>query len=39
MVLTNPPFAITDDEGRITRERDSYERHDFIASTSNNQLN
>jgi type I restriction enzyme M protein len=45
MVLTNPPFgrqgsfAITDEEGRITRERDSYERDDFIASTSNNQLN
>ena len=45
MVLTNPPFgrqgsfAITDDEGRITRERDFYERDDFIASTSNNQLN
>jgi type I restriction enzyme M protein len=45
MVLTNPPFgrqgafAITDGEGKITRERDSYERDDFIASTSNNQLN
>jgi type I restriction enzyme M protein len=45
MVLTNPPFgrqgafAITDDEGKITLERDSYERDDFIASTSNNQLN
>jgi type I restriction enzyme M protein len=45
MVLTNPPFgrqgafAITDEEGKITRERDSYERDDFIASTSNNQLN
>jgi type I restriction enzyme M protein len=45
MVLTNPPFgrqgafAISDEEGRITRERDSYERDDFIASTSNNQLN
>jgi type I restriction enzyme M protein len=45
IVLTNPPFgrqgafAITDEEGKITRERDSYERDDFIASTSNNQLN
>jgi type I restriction enzyme M protein len=45
MVLTNPPFgrqgafAITDEEGKITLKRDSYERDDFIASTSNNQLN
>src|SRR6478752_1988432 len=45
MVLTNPPFgrqgsfAISDEEGKITRERDSYERDDFVASTSNNQLN
>jgi type I restriction enzyme M protein len=45
VVLTNPPFgrqgafALLGEEGRITRERDSYERDDFIASTSNNQLN
>jgi type I restriction enzyme M protein len=45
MVLTNPPFgrqgafALLGEEGKITRERDSYERDDFIASTSNNQLN
>lgn len=45
IVLTNPPFgrqgafALLGDEGKITRERDSYERDDFIASTSNNQLN
>jgi type I restriction enzyme M protein len=45
LVLTNPPFgrqgafALTDEDGKITRERDSYERDDFIASTSNNQLN
>jgi type I restriction enzyme M protein len=45
VVLTNPPFgrqgayAVMDDAGKIIRERDSYERDDFIASTSNNQLN
>ena len=45
MVLTNPPFgrqgsfAITDEEGKVSRQRDSYERDDFIATTSNNQLN
>jgi type I restriction enzyme M protein len=45
IVLTNPPFgrqgafALTDEDGKISRERDSYERDDFIASTSNNQLN
>jgi type I restriction enzyme M protein len=45
VVLTNPPFgrqgafAVTDEEGRTTRERESYERDDFIAATSNNQLN
>jgi len=45
VVLTNPPFgrqgsfAITDEEGKVSRQRDSYERDDFIATTSNNQLN
>ena len=45
IVLTNPPFgrqgafALLGEEGKITRERDTYERDDFIASTSNNQLN
>jgi len=45
IVLTNPPFgrqgsfAITDEEGKVSRQRDSYERDDFIATTSNNQLN
>jgi len=45
MVLTNPPFgrqgafAVTDEEGKTTRERESYERDDFIAATSNKQLN
>jgi type I restriction enzyme M protein len=45
IVLTNPPFArqgafaLLGEEGKITLERDGYERDDFIASTSNNQLN
>ena len=46
VVLTNPPFGrmgafsvIDTETGKITKERESYERDDFIASTSNNQLN
>ena len=45
VVLTNPPFGrkssitIVTDEGDTERERISYEREDFWASTSNKQLN
>jgi type I restriction enzyme M protein len=46
VVLTNPPFGrmgafsvIDTETGKVTKERESYERDDFIASTSNNQLN
>jgi type I restriction enzyme M protein len=46
VVLTNPPFGrmgafsvIDTETGKVTKERESYERDDFIASTSNNQFN
>ena len=45
MVLTNPPFGkkgsitIINGEGRAGRERSTYERDDFWATTSNKQLN
>jgi len=45
IILTNPPFgkkssyAIVAEDGAISRERINYERPDFIATTSNKQLN
>lgn len=45
IVLTNPPFGkksstkIMDAEGGVSTERDSYERDDFIVSSSNKQIN
>lgn len=45
VILTNPPFgkkssyAVIGDDGEIVRERIDYERPDFIATTSNKQLN
>ncbi|NNG01245.1 MAG: SAM-dependent DNA methyltransferase [Desulfobacteraceae bacterium] len=45
LVLTNPPFGkkssvtIIGEDGKTVKERDSYERNDFWATTSNKQLN
>jgi type I restriction enzyme M protein len=45
LVLTNPPFGkkssvtIVGEDGKAGRERESYERDDFWATTSNKQLN
>jgi type I restriction enzyme M protein len=45
MVLTNPPFGkkssytVVGEDGDIERESQIYERDDFIATTSNKQLN
>jgi type I restriction enzyme M protein len=45
VVLTNPPFGkkssvtIIGEDGKTVKERDSYERNDFWATTSNKQLN
>jgi type I restriction enzyme M protein len=45
MVLTNPPFGkkssytVVGEDGDIERESQVYERDDFIATTSNKQLN
>jgi type I restriction enzyme M protein len=45
IVLTNPPFGkkssttIVAEDGKVSRERDSVERNDFWATTSNKQLN
>jgi type I restriction enzyme M protein len=45
MVLTNPPFGkkssmkIMGDDGKVTTEKEIYERQDFIVTTSNKQLN
>lgn len=45
LVLTNPPFGkkssvtIVGEDGRAVKERESYERDDFWATTSNKQLN
>ncbi|MDL1871872.1 SAM-dependent DNA methyltransferase [Deltaproteobacteria bacterium PRO3] len=45
IVLTNPPFGkkssitIVGEEGKVSKEKDSYERTDFWATTSNKQLN
>ncbi|QCD51961.1 type I restriction-modification system subunit M [Campylobacter sp. RM16192] len=45
IVLTNPPFGkksstkIMDAEGGVSTGRDSYERDDFIVSSSNKQIN
>ena len=45
MVLTNPPFGkksatkIMGDDGSITSEKENYQREDFIATTSNKQIN
>ena len=45
LVLTNPPFGkkssvtIIGEEGAVSKEKESYEREDFWATTSNKQLN
>lgn len=45
MVLTNPPFGkksstkIMSEDGSVKRESETYTREDFIATTSNKQLN
>jgi type I restriction enzyme M protein len=45
VVLTNPPFGkkssttIVGEEGKVSKERDTVERADFWATTSNKQLN
>lgn len=45
MVLTNPPFGkkssttVVADDGKMAKERDTIEREDFWATTSNKQLN
>lgn len=45
MGLTNPPFGkkssttIIGEDGTLKREKDNYERQDFIATTSNKQIN
>ncbi|MBP5287045.1 MAG: SAM-dependent DNA methyltransferase [Elusimicrobiales bacterium] len=45
MCLTNPPFGkkssttIIGEDGALKRETDNYERQDFIATTSNKQIN
>ncbi len=45
MILTNPPFGkksatkIMGDDGSISSEKENYQREDFIATTSNKQIN
>lgn len=45
MVLTNPPFGkksatkIMGDDGSVKSEKDDYQRDDFVATTSNKQIN
>ncbi|MFO1519648.1 MAG: class I SAM-dependent DNA methyltransferase [bacterium] len=45
IVLTNPPFGkkssitIVGEEGKVSKEKETYERQDFWATTSNKQLN
>ena len=45
MVLTNPPFGkksatkIMGEDGSISTEKDDYQREDFVATTSNKQIN
>ena len=45
IVLTNPPFGkkssftVVGQEGQVSKERETYERDDFWATTSNKQLN
>ncbi len=45
MVLTNPPFGkksaikIMGEDGTVTTEKEDYQREDFIATTSNKQIN
>lgn len=45
MVLTNPPFGkksatkILADDGSVSIEKDDYQRDDFVATTSNKQIN
>jgi len=45
MILTNPPFGkksatkILGDDGSVTSEKDDYHRDDFVATTSNKQIN
>ena len=45
LVLANPPFGkkgsftIVGEDGKVSKEKESYEREDFWATTSNKQLN
>ena len=45
LVLANPPFGkkgsftIVGEDGKVSKDKDSYERDDFWATTSNKQLN
>jgi len=45
MVLTNPPFGkkssitVVGDDGKVDKEKQTYERQDFCTTTSNKQLN
>nr|WP_256487949.1 N-6 DNA methylase [Deinococcus sp. HSC-46F16] len=45
IVLANPPFGVKgalvelDEDGKVTRQQQSYSRDDFTVSTSNKQLN
>lgn len=45
MILTNPPFGkksatkIMSEEGNVSAEKEEYQRDDFIATTSNKQIN
>lgn len=45
MILTNPPFGkksstkIMGDDGSVNTEKENYQREDFIATTSNKQIN
>lgn len=45
MVLTNPPFGkksatkIMGEDGSVKSEKDDYQRDDFVATTSNKQIN
>lgn len=45
MILTNPPFGkksatkIMSEEGNVSVEKEEYQRDDFIATTSNKQIN
>jgi len=45
IVLTNPPFGkkssvtVVGEEGKVSKEKETYEREDFWSTTSNKQLN